>query len=328
MKTKTEPMDAPRVRRREGRRDLVRFDWALKRLLRHKADFVVVDGFLTSLLGYPVRIVKPLESEGNRRSEDDRSNRVDVLVEDERGAKYIIEIQNASEADFFHRMLYGVSKVVTEYIKKSEPYGTIRKVFSVNILYFSLGQGRDYVYRGATEFRGVHRRDVLRLSKAQREKFGIGAVKDVFPEYFVLRVNDFDGAAKEPLDQWLHYLRTNEIPGRFTAPGLPEARDILAYEALTPAERRDYDTHIRNALYKDGVYEHYKLEGVIEGREEGRKEGRKEGREEGREGRAREIALVMLAEGVPTGMVVKCSGLSPEAVKALAGGAGALPAGE
>jgi hypothetical protein len=51
----------------------------------------------------------------------------------------------------------------------------------------------------------------------------------------------------------------------------------------TPAGRRDYDTHIRNALYKDGVYEHYKLEGVIEGREEGRAEGRAEGREVVRE---------------------------------------------
>jgi predicted transposase/invertase (TIGR01784 family) len=266
---------------------LVRFDWAIKRLLRHKADFVVVNGFLTSLLGRNVSIIRALESESNARSADDRINRVDVLVEDEKGTKYIIEVQTTTEVDFFHRMVYGVSKVITEYIKKSEKYGVVKKVFSVNIVYFSLGQGKDYAYRGATEFRGMHVRDVLQLSKAQREKFGIVEVGDVFPEYFVLRVDEFDGLAKSPLDEWIYFLKHSVIPEGFSAPGLDEARERLAYDNLTDADRRAYDVYVKNNRYEEGVLEHYKLEGLVEGRAEGRAEGHVEGHAKGRaEGRA------------------------------------------
>ena len=44
----------------------IRFDWAVKRLLRNKANFGVLEGFLTVLLGETIRIVEILESEGNQ----------------------------------------------------------------------------------------------------------------------------------------------------------------------------------------------------------------------------------------------------------------------
>ena len=34
----------------------IRFDWAVKRLLRNKANFGVLEGFLTVLLGEPLQI--------------------------------------------------------------------------------------------------------------------------------------------------------------------------------------------------------------------------------------------------------------------------------
>ena len=43
----------------------VRFDWAVKRMLRDKANFGVLEGLLTVLLNEPVHIVELLESEGN-----------------------------------------------------------------------------------------------------------------------------------------------------------------------------------------------------------------------------------------------------------------------
>ena len=38
----------------------VRFDWAIKRLLRRKANFGVLEGFLTVFLGERIRIVEIL----------------------------------------------------------------------------------------------------------------------------------------------------------------------------------------------------------------------------------------------------------------------------
>ncbi|MDR3269289.1 MAG: Rpn family recombination-promoting nuclease/putative transposase, partial [Tannerella sp.] len=77
-------------------KNYIRFDWAMKRLLRQKADFVVINGFLSSLLGEKIEIIRVLESEGNKNTEGSKFNRVDILVEDSHGAKIIIEIQNSS----------------------------------------------------------------------------------------------------------------------------------------------------------------------------------------------------------------------------------------
>ena len=80
--------------------------------------------------------------------------------------------KNNYEVNFFHRMLCGVSRTVTEYIGKGDPYDKVRKIYSINIVYFELGQGKDYVYHGKTEFKGVHEpHDLLKLSAHQSEKF-------------------------------------------------------------------------------------------------------------------------------------------------------------
>ena len=60
--------------------DYIRFDWAMKRLLRNKANHAVLEGLLTSLLNEKITIVRFLESEGNQEDEDDKYNRVDLLA--------------------------------------------------------------------------------------------------------------------------------------------------------------------------------------------------------------------------------------------------------
>ena len=104
---------------------------------------------------------------------------------------------------------------------------TIKKIYSVNIIYFDLGQGKDYVYHGKTQFKGIHFDDILKLSTRQREQFVKQEAGDIFPEYYVLRVNEFDELAKTPLDEWIYFLKTGEIDEHATAKGLPEAREKL-----------------------------------------------------------------------------------------------------
>ena len=192
----------------KNKSSLVRFDWAIKRLLRQKSNFVVLEGLLSTLLGENVIIVRILESEGNKEDSEDKFNRIDVLAENSKGELVIVEVQNNRELDYFHRMLYGTSKAVTEYIHEGEKYGTIKKIYSVNIIYFDLGQGKDYVYHGKTQFKGIHFDDILKLSTRQREQFVKQEAGDIFPEYYVLRVNEFDELAKTPLDEWIYFLKT------------------------------------------------------------------------------------------------------------------------
>lgn len=299
----------------------IRFDWAMKRLLRDKANYGVLEGFLTTLLNKNIKIKKLLESESNQDSEDDKQNRVDVLAEDEHGELYIIEVQNETEQAYFQRMLFGTSKLVTEYINRGQSYDNIRKVYSVNIVYFNLGGGTDIVYHGKTEFRGIHNGEVLSLSPFQKQKFKVSAVSDLYPEYYILKVNDFNKWSKVPLEQWIYFLNTADIPHDATAPGLDEARHKLQLEKMTHAEREAYYRHLDNVVILQDNISTARGEGRMEGRAEGREEGRKEGREEGRaEGRAEgiaETARKMKEGGLPTEQIQQFTGLSAEEISKL-----------
>lgn len=307
----------------------ISFDWAMKRLLRNKANHAVLEGLMTSLLGRKYTILKFLESESNQVAEDDKFNRVDILAESDRGELTIIEIQNNRELAYFHRMLYGVSKAITEYINLGNDYDCVRKVFSINIVYFELGQGSDYVYHGKTFFRGLHdTNDILKLSVRQNERFFGKSENDVlkckeagdlFPEYYVLRVNDFDKVATTPLDEWIEFLKTGIIAPEATAPGLSEARECLRVDSLSPADRQDYIRHMEALRYQRSVLETSHDEGYVEGREDGllqgRAEGRAEGREEGANQRDRQIVSNLLAMKVPVDYMVQVTGLSEDAIR-------------
>ena len=141
--------------------NLINFDWAIKKLLRDKANFVVLEGFLTVVLNQQIKIVEILESESNQEEESDKFNKVDLLVRNQTGELIIIEVQNNQEYDYFQRMLYGTSKVITEHLNKKEKYSEVKKVYSITIAYFDLGQGNDYVYYGKTEFTGIHNKELL-----------------------------------------------------------------------------------------------------------------------------------------------------------------------
>jgi predicted transposase/invertase (TIGR01784 family) len=250
-------------------RTLLSFDWAVKRLLRNKANFVVLEGFLSELLKRQIKIKQILEGESNRDSRLDKSNRVDILVENEDRELIIIELQFTSEYDYFYRMLYGTSKAITQYISKGQHYDKIRKVYSINIVYFDLGKGDDYVYHGRTNFKGIHTGDELQLTPAQRNEFGKLDAGDLFPEYYILEVKRFNDVAKDTLDEWIHYLKHGEIMESFSAQGLPQARELLDYEKLSDADKRAYDSAVDNRISEESSIYTAK----IEGREEGLAEG-------------------------------------------------------
>ena len=303
----------------------IRFDWAMKRLLRDKANFAVLEGLITTLLGEKMTIRKLLESESNQESEYDKYNRVDVLAENTKGELIIIEIQNNNEFAYFQRMLFGTSKLVTEYINRGQGYEHIRKIYSINIVYFALGAGTDIVYHGKTEFRGIHNNELLKLSPFQQQTFKVSEVSQLYPEYYILKVNDFDKWSKVPLEQWIYFLNTGEIPDDATAPGLPEARERLKLDTLSKAELEAYYRHLDNVVILRDNINTERMEGRAEGRAEGHAEGLVEGRAEGLvEGRAegadeknRENARNMKQIGLSVDVIRQVTGLSEDEIKAL-----------
>ncbi len=287
----------------------IRFDWAMKRLLRQKANFGILEGLLTTLLGMKIHIQHLLESESNQEDENDKYNRVDMLAENDKGELFLIEVQNNTEYAYFQRMLFGTSKLVTEYIKKGQGYDKVRKVYSVNIVYFQLGKGTDIVYHGKTEFRGIHNGDVLELSPFQRQRFNVDTVSDLYPEYYILKVNDFNRVAKNSLEEWVYYLNTGDVPKGAKAPGMEEVKEQLTIDRMNKMERDAYYKHLDNiVILRDNIFTE---------REEGRLEGRAEGRMEGRMEERKANAKKMKSLGIPADTISQITGLPVEDIDCL-----------
>lgn len=180
-------------------------------------------------------------------------------------------------------------------------YGSIKKIFSINIVYFDLGQGKDYVYHGKTEFVGVHELDRLELSEKQKETFGKQVPFKLFPEYYLLKVNQFDNKAKDSLDEWIYYLKNGEIREKFTAPGLQKARELLKLNNLTGQERKQYIRYMESLSLKASLAESTKIDAIDEVKKE----------------YAIEVAQNLLKVGVSIEIIVQSTGLSQEEIQNL-----------
>jgi predicted transposase/invertase (TIGR01784 family) len=175
---------------------------------------------------------------------------VDILTQNSKNELIIIEIQSTYEIDYFHRMAYGTSKVIAENHGLGDKYLDIKKVISINIVYFDLGQGQDYIYRGKTDFRGLRQNDVLGLSEKQRIAFIKENVSDIFPEYYLLKVNQFNDIAKDHLDEWVYFLKNSEVKDEFKAKGLKQAGEVLDIMRLSKEDQYGYNRYMESLSLK------------------------------------------------------------------------------
>ena len=295
----------------------IRFDWAVKRMLRDKANFAVLEGLITVLLGEKIIITELLESEGNQNSGDDKFNRVDIKAKNSKGEIIIVEVQLTRQLYYLQRMLYGVSKAITEHIQIGNKYDQVKKVYSINILYFDLGQGSDYLYHGKTIFTGVHTGDQLKVNTKEANEIRMTVPENVFPEYYIIRVNEFNDVATTPIEEWLDYLKNNHIKENTSTPGLQEARKKLLYMTMSDSDRRAYDAHMDDIMVQNDVLDTAKMEGRAEGLEEGRAEGRAEGLEEGVQKKALEVAKNLKSMGLSIQDIQRVTGLSKDEIESL-----------
>ena len=250
----------------------IRFDWAIKRLLRNKANFGVLEGLLTVLLNEPIHIVEILESEGNQQRENEKFNRVDIKAKNSQDEIIIVEVQNTREIYYLERILFGVAKAITEHIELGNLYSEVKKIYSISILYFDLGKGKDKLNNGQNTFVGVHTGDFLEVTTKEKDAIVHKLPSEIFPEYFLIRVNEFNKVAVTPLEEWIEYFKSGVIRPDTKAPGLEEARRKLVYYNMDKAEQLAYDEHVNALMIQNDVLS----TAAMEGREEGRQEGRQE----------------------------------------------------
>lgn len=258
---------------------LIRFDWAMKTILRDKANFDVLEGFLAALLRDDnIQILHILESEGNQKDEEDKFNRVDLLVVDSQQRKFIIEIQNSREADYLERILYGTSKVIVENQDLGVDFKNIDKVISISILYFNLGSGDDYLYHGKTELTGMNtgNRLIVRKKTDVVENFQpkIRFIeKNIFPEYYLIKVEKFENVIEQPIDEWIFMIKNNFVRDDFSSKNIEKAKKKLEYLNMDEKERKSYERFLINLAREKNIIETAHNDGVKEGEKIGLEKG-------------------------------------------------------
>ncbi|WP_305766821.1 Rpn family recombination-promoting nuclease/putative transposase [Candidatus Epulonipiscium viviparus] len=262
---------------------LIRFDWAIKTVLRNKSNFDILGAFISDLTNLDVQVEEILESESNQDSASDKFNRVDILVKDTQENRYIIEIQNNEEKYYLKRMLYGISKNIVENIRIGEKYDSIVKVISINIVYFELGLGYDDVYLGKTTFTGLKTNTQLNESnKNFIATYSPNTNYDpsIFPEYYIILPNRFDDEVKTKFDEWLYLLKNSKVDKSTKSKIMKRVDEALNILKMTDNERKIYERQIQNnVIYEtqiDTARENGRQDGLIEGFEKGKAIGQVE----------------------------------------------------
>jgi predicted transposase/invertase (TIGR01784 family) len=279
---------------------LIRFDWAMKTLLRDKANFDVLEGFLCALLEDDnIKILNILESETNAEDENDKFNRVDLLVQDSQLRKIYIEIQNTRETDYLESLLYATSKIIVEHQDLGEDFKDISKVISISILYFNLGIGDDYIYYGTTEFKGINTgnkfvvKKRVNISETLEPKYKF-VEKKIFPEYYIITVERYKNIVQKRIDEWIYMIKNNEIAEGSTSKNIDKAKQKLDEMNMTDEQRKSYEKYLIN-LAKD-------------------KDVVNTAKEEGRDERNIEVARNLKMNNVAIDIIIKSTGLTQEQI--------------
>ena len=294
-----------------GSRRLIHFDWAMKYILRNKANFDVLEGFLSILLKEEIKIDNILESESNREGANRKFNCVDLHCRDSQDRRIIIEVQNQREMDYFQRILWGTSKVLVESIDLGEPYKSVAKIISISILYYPLcideQKDTDFIYYGKTEMVGVHSGKPLILHgrRVTGEEMAILTSSKVFPEYYMIYVDKFEDVINEAIDEWVYFFKHGKILDNFTSPGILLAAQKLDYLSMKDDERNAYEGYMAYLARESSILESALDQGETRGIAKGKAEGKVE------------TARNLLQMGMDKEIISKATGLSIDDINQL-----------
>ena len=78
---------------------------------------------------------------------------------------------------------------------------------------------------------------------------------DIYPEYYIIKVNNFNDVAKSTLDEWIYLLKNSAIKSNFKAKGIQKAGRVLDKLKMTKEERQAYDDYIDTKRFNKGIFE-------------------------------------------------------------------------
>ena len=297
------------MRRIEERYISLLTDFGFKRIFGTKPNKDLLINFLNSLFdGFQViKDVKYLNSEHVGDVFAERKAIFDVYCENERGEKFIVEMQNAYQKYFKDRSLFYSTFPIREQAPKGADWNfKLDHVYTVALLNFDLEEE-------AFDQEDINH-DVGLLDKKTHKVFN-----DKLSFKYV-EIAKFDKTEDELVtlyDKWLYVLknlsRLDKRPAALKEKIFSRLFEEAEIAKFTKAELHEYEDSLK--AYRDIKNS---LDTALEqGFEKGRAEGREIGRAEGRAEGVMSIVKKMLQSGMPIDTIVDMTGLTKEEMESL-----------
>lgn len=268
-------------------------DFGFKKIFGEEASKPLLIDFLNALLSQNSPIVD-LSFKNNEQlglTDLDRKAIYDIYCENERGEKFIVELQKAKQNYFKDGTIYHSTFPIREQAERGEWDYRLKAVYCVGILDFAF---TDYDDAAETD-EVVH---TVQL-KDQRGRVFYDKLTYLYVEmpHFVLREEQL----QTRLDKWLYFIKYLEdfqqIPAIFQDAVFDQAFEKTELARLGPAELDRYESSLK--VYRD-------LKSVVD-------TAFGEGKAEG----ILEVAQRMKAKGFPTSDIAETTGLSHKQIDAL-----------
>ena len=250
-------------------------DFIFKRIFGSEPHKHLLIGLLNVLLeleeGYLITDLSYLDREQRVPLPEMKLSIVDVKCVDQRGVRYVVEMQLFNVAGFEERVIYNASKAFTLQLRSAEDYRDLKGVIGVTICDFML-------WPDTSREPSVPMLSRWHMQEQHTQVKGLPQIQYVFLELPKYKA----GAHPTTLvDKWALFFKEAEnldvVPPELDCEPFREAFDIVRMAELTDDE---YDFYEKTKMAEQDARGALEL-AAAEGREEGRAEGRAEGREEG-----------------------------------------------
>ncbi len=272
-------------------------DFGFKRIFGTKPNKDLLMNFLNSLFeGFQViKDVKYLNSEHVGDVYAERKAIFDVYCENERGEKFIVEMQNAYQRHFKDRSLFYSTFPIREQAPKSADWNfKLEHVYTVALLNFDLDE--------AAFDKDDINHDVGLLDKKTHRVFND---KLSFKYVEISKFNKTEDELVTLYDKWLYVLKNlswlDERPAALKEKIFTKLFEEAEIAKFTPMELKEYEDSLK--AYRDVK------NSIDTALEKGREEGRAEGRAD--------VARAMLKCGMDRKVISELSGLSEAEIEKL-----------
>ena len=285
-------------------------DVGFKRIFGQEINKDLLIDFLNDLLKGQRRVcdIRFLDKELLGTTVEDRNCIYDIYCRDERGAEFIVEMQNRQQANFRDRALYYVSRAISNQGEKGSDWKfRLMPVYGVFFMNF----------RSELPFQQF-RADVTLRDEATNKLFSDN-IHLIFLQMPLFTKEEHE--CENDFERWIYVLKHMEtlerMPFKARKAVFKRLEDVVTLASLNKAERRLYEENLK--VYRDNLAtEAYAVDyGMRKGREEGRAEGLAEGERVGEKKERLKNARGMKAEGIPSELIAKITGLSLQEIEAL-----------